>query len=145
VKVHVADVATYEERGKYTPISFGGLIYPVKLFAHFVWNASILAADLISNGTFAVVNETVLELGAGAGLAGIVAALHRANLVVLSDYDSPKLLENLQRNVDSNIPPTGRERVKVVGHIWGQDTTSITKYRLLHNANQIDFKNPSVE
>ena len=101
--------------------------FQVKLFAHFVWNASILAADLICNGLITVKDETVLEVGAGAGLAGIVAALYGAKLVVLSDYDSPRLLENLRQNTEVNLPMSIRERVKVLGHIWGQDTTSITK------------------
>ena len=100
----------------------------VTLFAHFVWNAAILAADLIILGDFTVVGETVLELGAGAGLPGIVACLHGARMVVLSDYESPKLLANLQANVDENIPATLRRNVFVEGHIWGRAPEKIIRY-----------------
>ena len=36
-----------------------------KLFAHYLWNASIYCADMIERGTWQVEGETVLELGAG--------------------------------------------------------------------------------
>lgn len=100
----------------------------VTLFAHFVWNAAILAADLIIVGDFTVAKETVLELGAGAGLPGIVACLHGARIVVLSDYESPKLLVNLQANVDDNIPAALRRNVFVEGHIWGRAPGKIVRY-----------------
>jgi EEF1A N-terminal glycine/lysine methyltransferase len=102
----------------------------VKLFAHFVWNAAILTADFISSGQFSVVGESVLELGAGTGLPGILAVLEGADLVVLSDYKSPKLLANLERNVTENIPAKLKDKVKVEGHIWGQDDSAITQYVL---------------
>ena len=99
----------------------------MQLFAHFVWNSSILAADLIASGTFKVQKEVVLELGAGAGLPGIVAALCGASFVVLTDYESPRLIDNLRHNVQKNIPTAVQEKVKVTGHTWGEDTESITQ------------------
>lgn len=99
----------------------------VNLFAHFVWNSALLAADLITSCKFDVRGETVLELGAGAGLPGIVAALEGAQFTVLSDYESPTILANLKRNVDENIPLTLRNRVAVEGHIWGETVGSITR------------------
>jgi EEF1A N-terminal glycine/lysine methyltransferase len=92
-----------------------------------VWNAAILAADFITRGDFSVGEESVLELGAGAGLPGIVAALHGAKMVVLSDYESPNLLANLQANVDENITATLRSKVIVEGHIWGMSPEKIIK------------------
>ena len=109
----------------------------VKLFAHFVWNAAIFTADLISSGQFSVDGKSVLELGAGAGLPGILAALEGADLVVLSDYKSPKLLANLERNVAENIPAKLNDKVKVEGHIWGQDGSAITQYLLFSRLSLI--------
>jgi len=101
----------------------------VKLFAHFVWNAALFAADFIVHGKFIVRGESVLELGAGTGLPGILSALHCAEMVVLSDYPSPSLLANLQRNVDENVPFHLQSRVAAVeGHIWGESLIDIRKY-----------------
>lgn len=92
-----------------------------------MWNASILAADLISSGEFDVHEASVLELGAGAGLAGIVAALNGATVVLLSDYNSPRILQNLLRNADANLPPAIRNKVSVTGHVWGESVASISR------------------
>jgi EEF1A N-terminal glycine/lysine methyltransferase len=92
-----------------------------------VWNAAILGADFITRGDFSVGQESVLELGAGAGLPGIVAALRGAKMVILSDYDSPNLLANLQANVDENIPATLRSKVFVEGHMWGTSLEKIVR------------------
>jgi predicted nicotinamide N-methyase len=112
--------------------------FQVNLFAHCVWNAAILTADFISSGYFSVDGESVLELGAGAGLPGILSALKGAELVVLSDYESPELLNNLQRNVKENISEKIQCKVKVEGHVWGQPTKSITQYVRYHDALLID-------
>jgi EEF1A N-terminal glycine/lysine methyltransferase len=106
----------------------------VQLFAHFVWNGAVLAADLIDRGKFPVAGHTVLELGAGAGLPGIISTLQGAEIVVLSDYESPKVLQNLRRNIEENIPKTQLSRIKVEGHIWGQNSDSITRYRLARSS-----------
>lgn len=84
-------------------------------------------ADLISSGKFCVLGESVLELGAGAGLPGILSILEGAEGVVLSDYNSPEVLKNLERNVEENVPATLRHAVKVEGHIWGESSCSILK------------------
>jgi len=97
----------------------------VKLFAHFIWNAAIFTADQITSGAFEVEGQSVLELGAGAGLPGILAALHGAVLVVLTDYDSAPLIANLRRNVEANIPLSLLPQVKVEGHVWGSESTHI--------------------
>jgi EEF1A N-terminal glycine/lysine methyltransferase len=103
------------------------ILSTVTLFAHFVWNAAILAADLITHGDFSVNAQSVLDLGAGAGLPGIVACFRGAKTVVLSDYESPKLLANLQANVDENVPANLRSKVFVQSHIWGLSPEKITK------------------
>lgn len=36
-----------------------------RLFAHYLWNASIYCAQMIESGDWCVENSTVLELGAG--------------------------------------------------------------------------------
>jgi nicotinamide N-methyltransferase len=41
-----------------------------------------------------------LELGAGAGLPGIVSAIKGASTVVVTDYPDPDLIENITHNID---------------------------------------------
>jgi nicotinamide N-methyltransferase len=79
-----------------------------------------------------VKNENVLELGAGTGLAGIVAALMGAREVVVSDYPAAEVLANIRANVERNVTPRrkmgeGVGEVRVEGHEWGvlEDTFSI--------------------
>jgi predicted nicotinamide N-methyase len=45
---------------------------------------------------WSVDGERALELGAGTGLAGILAGLEGAREVVISDYPAPEVLENLR-------------------------------------------------
>ena len=55
-----------------------------KLFSHYLWNAGIKLAQLISDigeTKWNVAGESVLELGAGVGLNGIVATLAGAEEV----------------------------------------------------------------
>lgn len=66
----------------------------------------------------------MLELGAGTGLAGIVAGLKGAREVVVSDYPAVEVLENIRTNVRSNIERRkdqieGIGDVSVQGHEWG--------------------------
>lgn len=45
-----------------------------ELFAHHVWNSSLRLADGIALDRVRVRDETVLELGSGAGISGLMAA-----------------------------------------------------------------------
>ena len=46
---------------------------------------------------------------------------------VLTDYPDRELLENLETNVDANLPGHLRDRVLVEGYIWGTDASSLLK------------------
>ena len=61
-----------------------------RLFAHYLWNAGLLLSERLSGSrllndheisTYNVRGHTVLELGAGVGLSGIIASLSGANEV----------------------------------------------------------------
>lgn len=117
--------------------------YERRLFSHYVWNASIKLAELLSTGGsgWSVHGETVLELGAGmcavyfhrssqalelivlttgAGLGGIVATLAGAREVVMTDYPSPVVLANLRRNAENAIRSHVGTLYRVEGHTWGE-------------------------
>lgn len=61
---------------------------------------TILRWIYLNKGIFE--KKTVLELGSGPGLCGIVAAMY-ANAVVLSDY-IPQLLNTMKENIKLNTP-----------------------------------------
>lgn len=64
-------------------------------------------------------SETVLELGAGTGLAGIIAAKAGAKEVFITDYPAEEVLANLSVNVERNLSPEEQKRCYVKGHEWG--------------------------
>jgi predicted nicotinamide N-methyase len=99
-----------------------------KLFSHFLWNAGLQLAEFIEEGDvqgrdWSVQGERVLELGAGTGLAGIVAGLKGAREVVVSDYPAVEVLGNIRDNVERNVRSRkdriGVGEVRVEGHEWG--------------------------
>lgn len=67
-----------------------------------LWRAAPLLCDfLVENAADIVVGKTVLELGAGLGLCGILAGALGAKRVVITDGDSESL-EGMRVNVDKN-------------------------------------------
>ncbi|KAG0637285.1 putative methyltransferase-domain-containing protein [Tuber brumale] len=90
------------------------------LFSHFVWNAALQAAELITTAEFNVARKKVLEVGAGAGLPGIIAVYCDAEETVLSDYPATEFLSNIQTNLEINLSKSQLKRASVVGHEWGQ-------------------------
>ncbi|KAH7418183.1 putative methyltransferase-domain-containing protein [Cadophora sp. MPI-SDFR-AT-0126] len=111
-----------------------------KLFSHFLWNAGVQLAEFIEEGRsilgadgqeegreeWSVKGQRVLELGAGTGLAGLMAGLESAEKVVISDYPALEVLKNISANVERNIKPrkakspTAIADVEIQGHEWGE-------------------------
>ena len=72
------------------------------LWGHELWNAARVAANFLEHKADSLIKgKDVLELGAGAGVPGIVCALHGARRVVITDYPDQNLIENLRSNVES--------------------------------------------
>ncbi|KAI0284818.1 hypothetical protein BC826DRAFT_1093685 [Russula brevipes] len=89
------------------------------LWAHHLWNAARALAGFLQRTPGLYVGRTVLELGAGGGLPGIVAAKCGARKVVLTDYPDQALVDNLAHNIVQNVEPARRGAVCVLGYIWG--------------------------
>ncbi|EGZ10312.1 hypothetical protein PHYSODRAFT_549451 [Phytophthora sojae] len=91
-----------------------------------VWEASrFLAKRLVrfaaaSPAAFDVgAGQSVLELGSGCGLAGLVAAALGADVLLT---DQREALELLQRNVEANAASESeRGRLRVAEFVWGSD------------------------
>lgn len=86
-----------------------------------VWQAAVYLADNLPRP---LGGKRVLELGAAAGLPGIVGAFGARDdmpeRVVLSDYPDEGILSQLRENVAANRGES-RVRVDVVGHAWGTE------------------------
>ncbi|KYQ90986.1 hypothetical protein DLAC_07875 [Tieghemostelium lacteum] len=65
-----------------------------------IWDAAIILSRWIYAHPEAFTNKSVLELGSGVGLPGILSSYY-ANDVTLTDYLEP-LIDNLKYNVDLN-------------------------------------------
>ncbi|KAK7059147.1 Protein N-terminal and lysine N-methyltransferase efm7 [Paramarasmius palmivorus] len=105
------------------------------LWGHYLWNASIALADCFSGEESSfrldVKGKRVLELGAGGALPSIIAALNGAEKVFITDYPDKPLIENIQYNVDQNVPEELQNRVVVEGFIWGTPFQSTEKFDII--------------
>ncbi|KAK2459829.1 hypothetical protein APHAL10511_008150 [Amanita phalloides] len=97
------------------------------LWGHYLWNAARAFATYLDQNPRLYRHRSVLELGAGGGLPGIVTAKNGARKVVLTDYPDEPLLDNLRHNVEVNIPDTLRHVVEVEGYIWGRNVSSLLR------------------
>ncbi|KAJ7155523.1 nicotinamide N-methyltransferase [Mycena crocata] len=88
------------------------------LWGHHLWNAARAFASYLDHNRLLYQDKCVLELGAGGGLPGLVAAKNGAKHVVLTDYPDADLVKNMVHNVSENDAPEGR--ISVLGYIWGQ-------------------------
>ncbi|KAH9953713.1 putative methyltransferase-domain-containing protein, partial [Russula dissimulans] len=94
------------------------------LWGHHLWNAARSLAAFLQRTPELYVARTVLELGAGGGLPGLVAAKCGARKVVLTDYPDQALLDNLVYNVKQNVEPARRGALCVRGYVWGRPLDS---------------------
>ncbi|KAL4873328.1 hypothetical protein BDV12DRAFT_192801 [Aspergillus spectabilis] len=107
-----------------------------KLCAHFLWSAGMVVAEGIEHADtdscegdsemWKVKGEKVLELGAGAALPSLTAALASASSVTITDHpSSPALLPhgsisfNTTHNLRSNLPCP----ITIHPHEWGTLST----------------------
>lgn len=72
------------------------------LWGHHLWNSGRVLAQYFQEHPNFVADKDVLELGAGAGLPGIVAGHLAARRVVITDYPDEDLVANLKWNVKEN-------------------------------------------
>ncbi|KAL8919294.1 MAG: hypothetical protein Q9208_006859 [Pyrenodesmia sp. 3 TL-2023] len=92
------------------------------LWGHHLWNGAQVVTDYLYGHREELVHgKNVLELGAGAGMPSIAAAIWGAKNVVVTDYPDEDLVENMRINVEAakEFLPRSSASVVVQGHVWG--------------------------
>ncbi|XP_028322022.1 protein N-lysine methyltransferase METTL21A [Gouania willdenowi] len=82
-----------------------------------VWDAAVVLCVYLEMGTVEVKGKVAIELGAGTGLVGIVAALMGARVTIT---DRLPALDLLSANVNANVPPHCQDSVVVSELSWGE-------------------------
>lgn len=120
------------------------------IFAHRQWRAGLVLADLIAaearheaaaeaaegaelnlpprHRPLAVRGETLLELGCGTGIPGMVARkLGAAGQTILTDYDSPTIISTLKENVRGNFSEAEIKSggIRAMGYTWGTSSEDV--------------------
>ncbi|XP_008116984.1 protein N-lysine methyltransferase METTL21A isoform X3 [Anolis carolinensis] len=86
-----------------------------------VWDAAVVLCTFLEMGGIDLQGRLVIELGAGTGLLGIVAALLGAHVTIT---DRKAALALLESNVGANVPTDLRTKAVVKELTWGQDLAS---------------------
>lgn len=98
-----------------------------RLFSHYLWNSSLLLAELIERDTLGVLDadrddstkgttlgsgvsfdirgKSIMELGAGTALPSMMAGLLGAERIAATDYPAAGVMKTLQENIARNIQP----------------------------------------
>ncbi|MEQ2290793.1 hypothetical protein AMECASPLE_006648 [Ameca splendens] len=85
-----------------------------------VWEAALHLCRYLEDQSVELRGRRIIELGAGTGVVGILAARLGAEVTLT---DLPLVLPQLQGNVSANIPPNGwlSARPVVLPLCWGED------------------------
>ncbi|XP_052070576.1 histone-arginine methyltransferase METTL23-like [Mytilus californianus] len=90
-------------------------------YGMYVWPCSPVLAQYIWYQRSQLKGKTVLEIGAGTSLPGIVAAKCGATVILSDSSDYPQCLENCAATCDSN----NLSNITVIGIKWGQFTPEL--------------------
>uniref|UniRef100_A0A3P8SBU1 Methyltransferase 23, arginine n=1 Tax=Amphiprion percula TaxID=161767 RepID=A0A3P8SBU1_AMPPE len=85
-------------------------------YGMYVWPSAVVLAQYLWTYRDELRGKTVLELGAGVGLPGVVAASCGAAVILSDSSDKPSCLQNCRRSCDAN----GLQEVALVGLKWGE-------------------------
>ncbi|XP_053452671.1 protein N-lysine methyltransferase METTL21A isoform X1 [Nycticebus coucang] len=88
-----------------------------------VWDAAIVLSTYLEMGGVELRGCSAVELGAGTGLVGIVAALLGAHVTIT---DRKVALEFLKSNVQANLPPHIQTKAVIKELTWGQNLGSFS-------------------
>lgn len=98
------------------------------LWGDHLWNAGQWLAAYFDEHPEEVRGKSVVELGAGAGLPSIIAALQGATLTCVTDYPDPELIDNLVWNIEENVKDSAlKGKIQAKGFLWGAPVDEIVE------------------
>lgn len=104
--------------------NFGGKTFSIQQswgeggVAAVVWDAAVVLAEYLETNPHMVKDKKILELGAGTGLAGMVAA-HLGATTTITDRETA--LKYLVDNVRTNFQQDKQSQPKIKALDWGKD------------------------
>ncbi|XP_054662786.1 EEF1A lysine methyltransferase 3 [Grus americana] len=105
-----------------------------------VWEAALSLCRYLEEQRFDFRGRTVIELGAGTGIVGILAALLGGDVTIT---DQPAALEQIRENVRLNFPPSATVRPQVRSLVWGRDEGSFPREYEVILGSDIVYHPPS--
>lgn len=85
-------------------------------YGMYVWPCAVVLSQYVWMTREKIQHKTVVELGAGVSLPGVVAAKCGAHVILSDSAELPLSLKNCRRSCDVNNLPT----IPVMGLTWGQ-------------------------
>lgn len=108
------------------------LLIKHKLWGHYIWNASKVAASLLlQNADQWVVGKSILEFGAGSSIPSLIASCLSCSFVCSTDYNDPNLVDNIKYNFNHNKSLINSP-YQVIGFNWGDSSDQLLEL----NSNQ---------
>ncbi|XP_061871313.1 EEF1A lysine methyltransferase 3 [Colius striatus] len=102
--------------------------------AGFVWDAALALCRYMEAEQLDLRGQTVIELGAGTGIVGILAAMLGGDVTIT---DQPVALQQIRENVSLNFPAGAGPRVLPLR--WGHDQTSFPPHFTFLLASDITY------
>ncbi|XP_063284865.1 protein N-lysine methyltransferase METTL21A [Pelobates fuscus] len=99
-----------------------------------VWDAAVVLCMFLEAGSINLKGSSVIELGAGTGLVGIVAGLLGAH-VTITDRDVA--MDFLKSNVNENLPPGLQDKVFIKPLTWGRALEDFPTFDVIVGADII--------
>ncbi|XP_041633882.1 methyltransferase-like protein 23 [Cheilinus undulatus] len=109
-------VFTFEDREKQESLS---VTIPEVLdpqYGMYVWPCAVVLAQYLWTKREELKDKTVLELGAGVSLPGVLAVKCGARVILSDNAQTPQCLQNCRRSCEAN----GLCDVEVLGLTWGE-------------------------
>lgn len=89
-----------------------------------IWKSSVLLSSLLKSKHLDKIitfeNKTVLEIGSGAGICGIVCATLNVNKVIITDRD-PGCLLLIEKNIELNLERLNKNKIEIKNFDWGNN------------------------